>query len=99
MKMHVLFYDPAIMKRELKFIPLWGYWRAKPKWSLLIADLVMFSLNSIIAGQSALKTRPSFDDFPARNTGIDRDTPENKPYKGDHTHVGQQTFPFLTGFK
>ncbi|HPQ50132.1 MAG TPA: 1-acyl-sn-glycerol-3-phosphate acyltransferase, partial [Alphaproteobacteria bacterium] len=56
MKMHVLFYDPAIiMKRELKFIPLWGLLASKAEMIFIDRGSRDVALNSIIAGAKRIK--------------------------------------------
>ncbi|HRK98497.1 MAG TPA: lysophospholipid acyltransferase family protein [Alphaproteobacteria bacterium] len=84
MKMHVLFYDPAIiMKRELKFIPLWGLLASKAEMIFIDRGSRDVALNSIIAGAKRIKEqgRPLMI-FPQGTRVSIEDTPENKPYKG-----------------
>lgn len=84
MKLHLLFYDPAIiMKKELKYIPLWGWlaWRAE----MIFIDRGSrdVALRSITDGAKriAAQNRVTVIFPQGTRVGID-DTPQNKPYKG-----------------
>ncbi len=84
MKMHVLFYDPAIiMKRELKFIPLWGLLASKAEMIFIDRGSRDIALKSIIRGAKRIKDqgRPLMIFPQGTRVSID-DTPETRPYKG-----------------
>lgn len=84
MKPHVLFRDPAIiMKRELKFIPLWGLLASKARMIFIDRGSRDVALKSIINGAKDIESqgRPLVIFPQGTRVGID-DTPETKPYKG-----------------
>lgn len=84
MKLHVLFHDPAIiMKRELKFIPLWGLLAAKAEMIFIDRGSREIALNSIVAGAKRIEQqgRPLVI-FPQGTRVSINDTLETKPYKG-----------------
>lgn len=84
MKLHLLFFDPAIiMKKELSRIPLWGWLAMKAKMIFIDRGSREIALNSIVAGAKrvAAEGRPLVIFPQGTRVAID-DTPERKPYKG-----------------
>lgn len=84
MKLHLLFFDPAIiMKKELSRIPLWGWLAMKAKMIFIDRGSREIALNSIVAGAKRVEAegRPLVIFPQGTRVAID-DTPERKPYKG-----------------
>ena len=84
MKLHLLFFDPAIiMKKELSRIPLWGWLAMKAKMIFIDRGSREIALNSIVAGAKRVEAegRPLVIFPQGTRVAID-DTPESKPYKG-----------------
>lgn len=84
MKMHVLFYDPAIiMKKELSYIPLWGWLAMKAKMIFIDRGSREIALKSIIDGAKRVERegRPLVIFPQGTRVSVD-DTADTKPYKG-----------------
>lgn len=84
MKLHLLFFDPAIiMKKELSRIPLWGWLAMKAKMIFIDRGSREIALNSIVAGAKRVEAegRPLVIFPQGTRVAID-DTPDRKPYKG-----------------
>ena len=84
MKLHLLFFDPAIiMKKELSRIPLWGWLALKAKMIFIDRGSREIALASIVAGAKRVEAegRPLVI-FPQGTRVAITDTPANKPYKG-----------------
>lgn len=83
MKLHVLFYDPAIiMKKELSYIPLWGWLAMKARMIFIDRGAASTALKSILAGAQRVERegRPLVIFPQGTRVGIN-DTPAEKPYK------------------
>lgn len=84
MKMHVLFYDPAIiMKKELSYIPLWGWLAMKAKMIFIDRGSREVALKSIINGAKRVERegRPLVIFPQGTRVSVD-ETTETRPYKG-----------------
>lgn len=84
MKIHLLFHDPAIiMKKELSYIPLWGWLAMKARMIFIDRGSRDVALKSIIAGaQRVEKEGRPLVIFPQGTRVAITDTPDTKPYKG-----------------
>lgn len=84
MKMHLLFDDPAIiMKKELSYIPLWGWLAMKSKMIFIDRGSRDVAIKSIVNGAKRVEKegRPLII-FPQGTRVAITDTPDKKPYKG-----------------
>ncbi len=93
MKLHLLFFDPAIiMKKELSRIPLWGWLAMKAKMIFIDRGSREIALKSIIAGAKRVEAegRPLVIFPQGTRVAID-DTPERKPYKGGIVRMYEAT--------
>lgn len=93
MKLHLLFFDPAIiMKKELSRIPLWGWLAMKAKMIFIDRGSREIALASIVAGAKRVEAegRPLVIFPQGTRVAID-DTPERKPYKGGITRMYEAT--------
>ncbi len=84
MKLHLLFYYPAIiMKKELSHIPLWGWLAMKAKMIFIDRGSREIALASIVSGAKRVEAegRPLVI-FPQGTRVALDDTPDRKPYKG-----------------
>lgn len=84
MKPHILFKDPAIiMKKELSYIPLWGWLAMKARMIFIDRGSRDVALKSIIEGAKRVEKegRPLVI-FPQGTRVSIEDTPATKPYKG-----------------
>jgi 1-acyl-sn-glycerol-3-phosphate acyltransferase len=83
MKLHLLLNDPAIiMKKELSYIPLWGWLAMKAKMIFIDRGAREVAIKSIVDGAKRIEQegRP-LAIFP-QGTRVDiDDTPDKKPYK------------------
>lgn len=83
MKLHVLFYDPAIiMKKELSYIPLWGWLAMKARMIFIDRGAASTALKSMLAGAQRVERegRPLVI-FPQGTRVAVTDTTTEKPYK------------------
>lgn len=93
MKLHLLFYDPAIiMKKELSRIPLWGWLAMKARMIFIDRGSREIALNSIVEGAKRVEKegRPLVIFPQGTRVGLD-DTPANKPYKGGIVRMYEAT--------
>jgi 1-acyl-sn-glycerol-3-phosphate acyltransferase len=93
MKLHLLFFDPAIiMKKELSRIPLWGWLAMKAKMIFIDRGSREIALASIVAGAKRVEAegRPLVI-FPQGTRVALTDTPANKPYKGGIVRMYEAT--------
>jgi 1-acyl-sn-glycerol-3-phosphate acyltransferase len=93
MKLHLLFFDPAIiMKKELTRIPLWGWLAMKAKMIFIDRGSREIALGSIVAGAKRVEAegRPLVIFPQGTRVAID-DTPERKPYKGGIVRMYEAT--------
>ena len=93
MKLHLLFFDPAIiMKKELSRIPLWGWLAMKAKMIFIDRGSREIALASIVAGAKRVEAegRPLVI-FPQGTRVALDDTPANKPYKGGIVRMYEAT--------
>ncbi|MFA7276009.1 MAG: lysophospholipid acyltransferase family protein [Pseudobdellovibrionaceae bacterium] len=84
MKLHLLFNDPAIiLKKELKYIPLWGWLAARAHMIFIDRSSRDLAVNSIVNGALRVKKegRPIVI-FPQGTRVSLSDTPKEKAYKG-----------------
>lgn len=84
MKIHLLVKDPAIiMKKELSYIPLWGWLAMKGRMIFINRGSRETAINSIVEGAKRIQKegRPLVI-FPQGTRVALDDTPEKKPYKG-----------------
>lgn len=84
MKIHLLVNDPAIiMKKELSYIPLWGWLAMKARMIFIDRGSRETAINSIVAGAKRIEKegRPLVIFPQGTRVAID-DTPDKKPYKG-----------------
>jgi 1-acyl-sn-glycerol-3-phosphate acyltransferase len=84
MKIHLLVNDPAIiMKKELSYIPLWGWLAMKGRMIFIDRGSRDAAINSIVAGARRIEKegRP-LAIFPQGTRVALDDTPQDKPYKG-----------------
>ncbi len=84
MKIHLLVNDPAIiMKKELSYIPLWGWLAMKARMIFIDRGSREMAINSIVTGAKRVEKegRPLVI-FPQGTRVAIEDTPDKKPYKG-----------------
>lgn len=84
MKLHLLFKDPAIiMKKELSYIPLWGWLAMKARMIFIDRGSREIALSSIVDGAKRVEKegRPLVIFPQGTRVSLD-DTPLQKPYKG-----------------
>jgi 1-acyl-sn-glycerol-3-phosphate acyltransferase len=84
MKLHLLVNDPAIiMKKELSYIPLWGWLAMKGRMIFIDRGSRDSAINSIVEGAKRVERegRP-LAIFPQGTRVSLEDTPAEKPYKG-----------------
>jgi len=84
MKLHLLVNDPAIiMKKELGYIPLWGWLAMKGKMIFIDRGSREIAIQSIVNGAKRVEKegRP-LAIFPQGTRVSLTDTVDNKPYKG-----------------
>lgn len=83
LKLHLIFKDPAIIfKKELLFIPFWGWYAAKAKMVAVDRQAKGSAIKSIIDGANRVipEGRPIVI-FPQGTRVKLTDTPADKPYK------------------
>lgn len=93
MKLHLLFNNPAIiMKKELSYIPLWGWLAMKAKMIFVDRGARDVAINSIVNGAKRVESegRPLVI-FPQGTRVALTDTPAQKPYKGGITRIYEAT--------
>ncbi len=93
MKLHLLFNDPAIiMKKELSYIPLWGWLATKARMIFIDRGSGTTALKSMLKGAQRIERegRPLVIFPQGTRVGI-YDTPEEKPYKGGITRLYEAT--------
>lgn len=93
MKIHLLFSDPAIiMKKELSYIPLWGWLAMKARMIFIDRGSRDVALKSIIDGAKRVEKegRPLVIFPQGTRVAID-DTPATKPYKGGIARMYEAT--------
>ena len=93
MKLHLLFNDPAIiMKKELSYIPLWGWLAMKARMIFIDRGSGSTALKSMLAGAQRIERegRPLVIFPQGTRVGI-YDTPDQKPYKGGITRMYEAT--------
>jgi 1-acyl-sn-glycerol-3-phosphate acyltransferase len=84
MKIHLLVNDPAIiMKKELSYIPLWGWLAMKARMIFIDRGSREIAISSIVTGAKRVEKegRPLVI-FPQGTRVAIEDTPDKKPYKG-----------------
>lgn len=84
MKIHLLVNDPAIiMKKELSYIPLWGWLAMKARMIFIDRGSREVAISSIVTGAKRVEKegRP-LAIFPQGTRVAIEDTPDKKPYKG-----------------
>lgn len=83
MKLHVLFYDPAIiMKKELSYIPLWGWLAMKARMIFIDRGSAAAALRCMLEGAKRIEHegRPLVI-YPQGTRVSTTNTPTEKPYK------------------
>jgi 1-acyl-sn-glycerol-3-phosphate acyltransferase len=93
MKIHLLFNDPAIiMKKELSYIPLWGWLATKGRMIFIDRGARDVALKSIVNGAKRIERegRPLVI-FPQGTRVSITDTPAHKPYKGGIARMYEAT--------
>lgn len=83
MKLHVLFNDPAIiMKKELSYIPLWGWLAMKARMIFIDRGSAATALRCMLEGAKRIEHegRPLVI-YPQGTRVSTTDTPAEKPYK------------------